>query len=47
VGLFFVAGLVEGIFRQLVHAVPIRYGVAAAFGLCWLVYFARAGRARP
>jgi uncharacterized membrane protein SpoIIM required for sporulation len=35
VGLFFVAALVEGIFRQLVHSVPIRYGVAAAFAVLW------------
>jgi uncharacterized membrane protein SpoIIM required for sporulation len=46
VGLFFVAGIVEGVFRQLVHAVPVRYAVAAAFTLLWALYFARAGRAR-
>ncbi|WP_242352769.1 MULTISPECIES: stage II sporulation protein M [Anaeromyxobacter] len=44
VALFFVAALVEGLFRQLVHSVPIRYGVAAATFLFWTVYLARAGR---
>jgi len=46
VGLFFVAGIVEGIFRQLVHAVPVRYAVASAFAVLWTLYFRRAGRAR-
>jgi uncharacterized membrane protein SpoIIM required for sporulation len=46
VAMFFVAALVEGIFRQLVHAVPIRYAVAAGFAVFWAVYLARAGRAR-
>lgn len=46
VALFFVAGLVEGIFRQLVHAVPVRYSVAAAFAALWAAYFGRAGRSR-
>jgi uncharacterized membrane protein SpoIIM required for sporulation len=44
VALFFVAGLVEGIFRQLVHSVPVRYAVAAAFAALWSAYFLRAGR---
>ncbi len=47
VGLFFVAGLVEGVFRQLVHSVPIRYAVASAFALLWALYFIRVGRSRP
>ncbi len=46
VGLLFVAGLVEGVFRQLVHAVPARYAVAAAFAILWAVYLARAGKER-
>jgi uncharacterized membrane protein SpoIIM required for sporulation len=46
VALFFVAGLVEGVFRQLVHAVPVRYSVAAAFAALWAAYFGRAGRGR-
>jgi len=36
VALFFVAGLIEGIFRQLVHAVPVRYAVA--FGLAGILF---------
>ncbi|HSN89846.1 MAG TPA: stage II sporulation protein M [Anaeromyxobacteraceae bacterium] len=45
--LFFLAGLVEGIFRQLVHSVPIRYAVAAASAALWASYFLLAGRRRP
>jgi uncharacterized membrane protein SpoIIM required for sporulation len=44
--LFFLAGLVEGIFRQLVHSVPIRYAVAGASALLLVAYFALAGRRR-
>ncbi|HUL60633.1 MAG TPA: stage II sporulation protein M [Anaeromyxobacteraceae bacterium] len=46
VGMLFVAGLVEGIFRQLVHSVPARYAVAAGFAVLWGAYFALAGRER-
>jgi uncharacterized membrane protein SpoIIM required for sporulation len=45
--LFFLAGLVEGIFRQLVHSVPIRYAVAAASAALWASYFLLAGRRGP
>jgi uncharacterized membrane protein SpoIIM required for sporulation len=38
------AGLVEGIFRQTVHSVPLRISVAALSALFWTVYFARVGR---
>lgn len=44
VALFFVAGLVEGIFRQVVHSVPIRYAVAGASALLLAAYFLFAGR---
>jgi uncharacterized membrane protein SpoIIM required for sporulation len=47
VALFLVAGVVEGIFRQLVHSVPVRYAVAGAFAALWAAYFARAGRNAP
>ena len=46
VAMLFVAALVEGIFRQLVHSVPVRYAVAAAFALGWALYFSLAGRRR-
>lgn len=44
--LFFAAALLEGVFRQLVHAVPVRYAVAGASALLWATYFVRAGRGR-
>jgi uncharacterized membrane protein SpoIIM required for sporulation len=46
VAMLFVAALVEGIFRQLVHSVPVRYAVAAGFAVAWGLYFSLAGRAR-
>jgi uncharacterized membrane protein SpoIIM required for sporulation len=44
VGMFFVAGLLEGFFRQMVHDVPTRYGVALAGAFCWIAYFQWSGR---
>jgi uncharacterized membrane protein SpoIIM required for sporulation len=44
VGLFFGAALVEGLFRQLVHAVPIRYGVALASAAALWTYLAASGK---
>jgi uncharacterized membrane protein SpoIIM required for sporulation len=46
VAMLFIAALVEGIFRQRVHSVPVRYAVAAAFAVGWALYFSRAGRRR-
>jgi uncharacterized membrane protein SpoIIM required for sporulation len=46
VAMLFVAALVEGIFRQLVHSVPVRYAMAATFALAWALYFSLAGRRR-
>lgn len=39
VAMFFLAALIEGLFRQLVHSVPIRLTVAAASVGFWLWYF--------
>ncbi len=44
--LFLVAGLVEGIFRQRVHSVPIRYAVAGASAVVVASYLLLAGRRR-
>jgi len=44
VALFFAAALVEGIFRQLVHAVPVRYAVAGASALLLGAWLATSGR---
>jgi uncharacterized membrane protein SpoIIM required for sporulation len=38
------AAFVEGVFRQTVHHVPLRYGLAAVFAGLWLAYFGFAGR---
>ncbi len=46
VALLFVAGMIEGFFRQLVTSVPIRYAVAAASLIAWICYFSLAGRRR-
>lgn len=44
--MFLVAGLIEGIFRQSVHSVGIRYTVAATTAVLWLAYFVWVGRGR-
>ena len=46
VTMLFIAGLIEGIFRQTVTSVPIRYAVAAATAAWWIYYFGFVGRAR-
>ena len=46
VAMLFLAALVEGIFRQLVHSVAWRYAVAASSALLWALYFGLAGRKR-
>jgi uncharacterized membrane protein SpoIIM required for sporulation len=42
--MLFVAGLIEGGFRQLVASTPGRFAFAAATALAWGLYFAYAGR---
>ncbi|MCW5801520.1 MAG: stage II sporulation protein M [Deltaproteobacteria bacterium] len=44
--LLFIAALIEGIFRQTVTSVPIRYAVAGASAAWWIFYFGFVGRAR-
>ena len=44
VGMLFVAGLLEGFFRQLVTDVTIRWGVVAATATFWVAYLGFAGR---
>jgi uncharacterized membrane protein SpoIIM required for sporulation len=46
VALFFAAALVEGVFRQLVHAVPVRYAVALGCAAVLWAWLALAGRER-
>jgi hypothetical protein len=44
--MLFVAGIIEGIFRQTVTDIYVRYGVAIGTGLVWAFYFGFVGRAR-
>lgn len=44
--MFFVAGLIEGIFRQRVQDLTIRYAVALSTALFWILYFGLVGRRR-
>lgn len=44
--MLFVAGLIEGVFRQTVTSVPIRFAVAGATAAWWAYYFGWVGRAR-
>jgi uncharacterized membrane protein SpoIIM required for sporulation len=44
--MFFIAGLIEGVFRQTVTSVPIRYAVAGTTAAWWTYYFGFVGRRR-
>lgn len=44
--MLFVAGLIEGIFRQTVTSVPVRYTVAGTTAAWWIFYFGFVGRRR-
>jgi uncharacterized membrane protein SpoIIM required for sporulation len=46
VGLFFVAGLLEGIFRQRVQSIELRYAVAGGGAVLLCLYLLLAGRGR-
>lgn len=46
VALFFLAGLIEGFFRQLVHNLAIRWAVVAVTAVFWTWYFLFVGRNR-
>lgn len=46
VALFFLAGLIEGIFRQLVHNLAVRWAVVGATTVFWTWYFLFLGRNR-
>lgn len=46
VAMFFLAGLIEGVFRQLVHSVVLRWGVAGTTLVFWIWYFLFFGRRR-
>jgi len=46
VGMLLLAGFIEGVFRQVVHSIPVRYTLASVFALLWLVYLTRSGRSR-
>ncbi len=45
IGMFFIAALIEGYFRQLVNDMTLRYGLAAVTALFWVYYFGWVGRA--
>jgi len=42
--MLFIAGLIEGVFRQTVTSVPWRWAMVAATASFWLYYFLRVGR---
>jgi uncharacterized membrane protein SpoIIM required for sporulation len=45
--LFFIAGFLEGGFRQLINNTPARFAFALATGAAWLYYFLVVGKAGP
>lgn len=44
VAMLAIAALIEGVFRQVVVHVPVRYGLASLFAVLWTAYFVLAGR---
>lgn len=44
VAMLLLAGFVEGVFRQVVHDLGVRYAMAGVFALAWATYFGMAGR---
>jgi uncharacterized membrane protein SpoIIM required for sporulation len=42
--MLFVAGILEGGFRQLVQSTPLRFAIGWAIAALWLIYFSRCGR---
>jgi uncharacterized membrane protein SpoIIM required for sporulation len=44
--MLFIAGMIEGIFRQTVTSVPIRFAVAGGTAIFWAWYFGWCGRKR-
>ena len=42
--LFFVAALIEGLFRQLVHNIPVRWLLAGTTLMLWVLYFGYIGK---
>jgi uncharacterized membrane protein SpoIIM required for sporulation len=46
IGMLFLAGIIEGVFRQVITDVPTRYVLASVLGAAWVAYFLRAGRRR-
>lgn len=44
--MLFIAGLIEGVFRQTVTSVPIRFAVAGTTAAWWIYYFGFVGRRR-
>jgi len=45
--MFGLAALIEGIFRQRVHALSLRYAVGVSSAAAWVFYFGFLGRSRP
>jgi uncharacterized membrane protein SpoIIM required for sporulation len=42
--MLFVAGILEGGFRQLVQSTPLRFAIGWAIAALWVIYFSRCGK---
>jgi uncharacterized membrane protein SpoIIM required for sporulation len=42
--MLFVAGILEGGFRQLIQSTPLRFAIGLTMGALWLVYYSRWGK---
>jgi len=45
--MLFVAGILEGGFRQLVQSTALRFAIGLTIGALWLIYYSRCGRREP
>jgi len=45
--MLFVAGVLEGGFRQLIQSTPLRFAIGLGIGALWLIYYSRCGRREP
>jgi uncharacterized membrane protein SpoIIM required for sporulation len=45
--MLFVAGILEGGFRQLVQSTPLRFAIGWGLAALWILYFSRTGRRTP
>ena len=44
--MLFVAGILEGGFRQLIQSTPLRFAIGLTIGALWIAYYSLCGRSK-